>query len=166
MIPFNLLAWLHGKDYRKPETKEAAFRHQLCWGRHYELMVGAFLTNCGISVSMAAATDVEKQKERKSVPDLFADGYRIECKSTKLAQLPKLVPLESVRAYKNKQPKPDFYVLVSKKTWKMVWVPGNNPKILKPGRAHAKPYYLVAREHFRPIQDLVALLKHPRFTLA
>lgn len=162
MIPYHIPSWLLGKNYKKPESKEEKFREQLICGRSYEPLVGAFLANHGVLVEMAAATDEEHQTKRKQIPDILANGFRIECKSSKLKSLPKWVEVDSIKSWLRKKTKPDFYVIVSKRTWKMIWVPGHDSSLWKQGRAHGKPYFLALRETFRPIEELVPLLHAPQ----
>lgn len=162
MIPYNIPKWLYGKSFKDPETNEDKFRHQLICGRSYEPLVGAYLVNCGIDVQMAAATDAEKQTARKQIPDILANGYRIECKSTKFKKLPTNVEVDSIKSWLRKKEKPDFYVIVSKHSWRMVWIAGDDASRWIKGRAHGKPYFLCPKQHFQEIKYLVPILNAPK----
>ncbi len=124
-------------------------------------MVGSFLVQHGISVQMAPGTDIESKKDRATTPDITANGRRIEVKSTRERTLPKLVALDSVRSWSKKLVKPDYYILVSKNTWRMVWTTGNNHSDWETSEAFGKPYYHCKRELFRPISELVLELQTP-----
>lgn len=166
LIPYNTLQWLAGKDYKPPVTKEGKFRHQLIWGRSYELMLGFYLSSLGFDVSLAPATDVEGRANRQTTPDLLVNGKRVECKSNKVAfsanpaKFPtKLVELDSVSSWTRKAIKPDYYVFISKRNWNAIWTHGNSSINWTLGKAHGKPYYLCDRANFLPLSCFVLEFK-------